>query len=182
MFWHFLNHFRFQTTAPIVHFYSYDSGVFCHVTLTPFSQCSVSLFRSCTVFWLKTSILSPKQTPTLQRGGFFDLKDHSGLGLVQFISPVGFVQVPTWQTEEDSQPQRLPGRPLRSLRGDQSSHRDWVGPTRPQRRHGPGAQLALRSSKTTLGDETRESVWLSLLTEFDSQDERWVLDVSLPWW
>ncbi len=89
----------------------------------------------------------------------------------------------TCQTVVDSQSRRLPGRPLCSPCEHQCSRRGWVGPARPQRQHGPGAELASALQSHRKGDESHRPVncraWMSLLTEFGCQNERWGFVVPL---
>lgn len=49
--------------------------------------------------------------------------------------------------------------------------RDWVGPARPQRQHGPGAQLTSGRREGREGDERqgRRTGWLSLLNGMNGQ-------------
>lgn len=128
-----------KTTTPTDAFLSYDSGVFCHVTLTQLSQYSRFPISRCHSLLTENT---PFLTKTLHAAAFLRLKLHSGSCFTQVYLVIRLCTSLTCQTEVDSQHRRLPGRPLCSPCEHLSSRRGWVGPARPQRQHGPAAQLA----------------------------------------
>lgn len=149
-----------KTTTPIMEFLSCDSSVFLSRDLQSALRLPVSAGAAVVCFTTKRTVPPPSLAATLptrprSSGG----KGHTAGGQARscrcatllvsagLLGPGGFPA------------------------GLSAPSRDWVGPARPQRQHGPGAQLTSGRREEREGDERhrRRTGWLSLLNGMNGQ-------------